>query len=363
MQDVAIPHPGLPARGLRRLSAAAMFLLLLLLPLSSTVAVPLVLPLIGGLGTVHSNLSVTPILTVAVVALGILQYWRDSGSRPLSMGPAALAIPMVGLVVLGLITAPFSIDPGQSLSSSLCHVQLLALYLVAVNCAVDRRAIAAGLALGAVLQAVVGWPQFLLGHSLGLGTLGEYTVDAASPGVSVVMMGQMRLLRAYGLTEHPNQLGGYLVFSIPVILGGLLYSTQGRHFRSLLSTAAVIALSALLVTFSRASWLGLAGRSGCGVDARLLPLVHAPRRGHALVDSGSVGSRVERDVHCAKSISFANPVVPGTERSDQVLSPGGRGVLTRHGLSSSYPCEPFHSGKAPRRLRPCWSANPGSRPP
>jgi len=49
---------------------------------------------------------------------------------------------------------------------------------------------------------------------LGLQLLGEYRLDPAWEGVSIVWMEGLRTLRAYGLSDHPNILGGSLAFAL-----------------------------------------------------------------------------------------------------------------------------------------------------
>jgi hypothetical protein len=248
---------------LKRLSAAALFLLLAILPVNPAITLSSLLPAAAGHDIRALDLSLPPLLAMAAVALWTLGHLLDPGRRTLSLGPPLLAAPLVGLVALSLATVPFAVEPEHSLFMSAYHVLLLALYLVVVNSSWSRWLPATALALGAVLQAAVGWPQFLLGHSVGLYELGEFDLNAGWPGASIVMMGESRLLRAYGLTGHPNLLGGYLALSIPLIAGCLLHHQRRRSRLSLpISIALLIALSALLVTFSRAAWLGLAVGGG-----------------------------------------------------------------------------------------------------
>jgi hypothetical protein len=254
-----ISHRDMAASRLQWLSAAAIFLLLAILPVNPSITLSSLLPGAAGHGIRALDLSLPPLLSMAAVALWVLGHRFDPARQPLSLGPPLLAAPLLALVALSLATIPFAVNREHSLFMSTYHILLLALYLVAVNSSWSRWLLVAALALGSVLQAAVGWPQFLLGHSIGLQALGESNLDAAWPGVSIVMMGESRLLRAYGLTGHPNLLGGYLAFSIPLIAGFLLHLQENRWRLSLpLSIAILVALSALLVTFSRAAWLGLA---------------------------------------------------------------------------------------------------------
>jgi O-Antigen ligase len=180
-----------------------------------------------------------------------------SRSRPrLQWGPAFLILPLLGLLALGVIGLPQAVDPEYAAYGVVRLTFVVAFYVMLVNAPLKRELIAWPLALGMAIQAAVGVPQFLLGHSLGLKWLGETTVDAGTPGVSVVMVGEQRWLRAYGLTQHPNVLGGLLMASLWVVVGHYL-SQRGWRRIALLGLLAV-GWGTLLITFSRAAWLGVA---------------------------------------------------------------------------------------------------------
>jgi O-antigen ligase len=127
---------------------------------------------------------------------------------------------------------------------------------MAVNTPVPRSAVVGSLVAGMVLQAAIALPQFALGHSLGLEVLGELQLGGGSVGASVVADGDQRWLRAYGLTIHPNLLGGYLMIGMLVVSGYCAGSVGRRRVPLLL--AVDLGLAALLVTFSRSAWIGTA---------------------------------------------------------------------------------------------------------
>jgi O-antigen ligase len=174
------------------------------------------------------------------------------------LGPWFVTGPLAGFLFLSLTGMPFAVDPLYAGYQALRLLLLLALYLLLINARLTRGAIAWPLAAGMVLQTVVAVPQFVLGRSLGLNRLGEVVVSAAWPGASVVMVGESRWLRAYGLTQHPNLLAGCLMTMLLVVAG--YYLTQRGWMRLLLLTALGSGFVGLLFTFSRAAWLGtLAG--------------------------------------------------------------------------------------------------------
>jgi O-antigen ligase len=105
-----------------------------------------------------------------------------------------------------------------------------------------------------VLQGTVAVLQFVRQRAVGLSALGELAIHPQGQGVSVIEAGGQRWLRAYGLTPHPNVLGGYLGMGLLVCLAALLF---GQAKRRLWLWVPVVAGSlGLFFTFSRAAWLG-----------------------------------------------------------------------------------------------------------
>lgn len=172
----------------------------------------------------------------------------------LRLGPWFLTGPLAGLLALSLISIPFAVDPLYAGYQSGRLLLLVGLYLMLINASLTPGAIAWPLAAGMALQAAVALPQFLLGRTLGLKRLGEVTMQAAWPGASVVMVGDERWLRAYGLAQHPNLLAGCLMVMLLVVAG--YYLARPGWQRAVLLAALGLGLATLLLTFSRAAWLG-----------------------------------------------------------------------------------------------------------
>jgi O-antigen ligase len=133
------------------------------------------------------------------------------------------------------------------------------LYLYLVNETFALEAVFLPVAAQLLIQAVVGIAQFLRQSSLGLDAIGELVLDPAWHGVSVVVSGGSRLLRAYGLADHPNILAGCLAFGILVLL--IWYLRANPRWRPPLVGVFVLSGIALLLTFSRAAWLALISAS------------------------------------------------------------------------------------------------------
>ncbi len=90
-------------------------------------------------------------------------------------------------------------------------------------------------------------------------------------GISVVFSGAEHWLRVYGISSHPNLLGGHLAVGVILILG-LVIISQGRQ-RFWLIAAWLMCWLMLLLTFSRSAWLGVSGGG-------LLALILLLRGGH-----------------------------------------------------------------------------------
>lgn len=105
------------------------------------------------------------------------------------------------------------------------------------------------LAAHALLQSGVAIGQFLLGRGLNLRWLGELEL-----GENVLRIGDDIVLRAQGLTEHPNLLAILLVTSLFVMLAGLpkVHRWQQVSVIGIL----LVCSTALFFTFGRAATLG-----------------------------------------------------------------------------------------------------------
>lgn len=195
-------------------------------------------------------------LLVALVAWG---FSKRVNPKPLRLGPAFIWIPLAGLTGFALISIPSSVDPALSLYHSVRLFLLFLFYLFIVNEQISIFNIAFAAGLQGALQALVAIPQSILQRSVGLQALGEYLLDPNWSGVSIVSDGATRFLRAYGLSDHPNILGGCLAFSLLVLLTIFL---RGERKNSLILGFAFVLISlALLMTFSRSAWLAFAAGS------------------------------------------------------------------------------------------------------
>jgi hypothetical protein len=110
-----------------------------------------------------------------------------------------------------------------------------------------------------VVQASVAVAQFGLQRDLGWAFLGEYLIDVNVTGTSVLWSNDEVWVRGYGLTAHPNVLGGMLAVLLLVLLPQLRRH-RGRQ-QALLAVGLTVGILGLLVSFSRTGWLAFLGGS------------------------------------------------------------------------------------------------------
>jgi O-antigen ligase len=181
-------------------------------------------------------------------------------------GPAYVALPVLGFGALTLArTWPVHVQHIAAVTAIAAAI-LWSAYLYALS---DWPA---GWAVGSLavllgLQGAIGTAQFVKQGSIGLQWLGEGALDPQGQGISVIEVAGRRWLRAYGLTPHPNALGGYLSMSLLVCLGSL--SSVRTASRPWLGLSIALGSTGLLFTFSRSAWLGtLAGLAYMAVIIR-----------------------------------------------------------------------------------------------
>jgi O-antigen ligase len=213
-------------------------------------------------GTIYRDYTDFLLFLPDIAMLVTLIAWalaRRFDPKPFRLGPAFVWIPLASLTAAALFSTVFSVDRALSLYHAIRLLLLSLFYLYIVNAQVSILGVSLAAGLQGALQSVVGIAQSVLQRSVGLQALGEYLLDPAWSGVSIVSDGTSRFLRAYGLSDHPNILGGSLAFSLLVLL---TVSLRGERKNSWVVGITFILLSlALLLTFSRSAWLAFAAGS------------------------------------------------------------------------------------------------------
>jgi O-antigen ligase len=196
--------------------------------------------------------------TIGLWLLGVALGRQHRGRRVVGSIPRFITWPMVTVLGMAVLSIPFAIDPTLATYTTIRLIVLAVLATYVANEIDQLGRMVLPVALMVFVQAMVGIGQVVGQHSLSLGVLGEHAL-APSLGVSVVTAKDgTRLVRAYGLTDHPNILGGLLVFGLLIVAGGLA-SRASTARRALSAYAMLLALGtiATLLTFSRSAWLAL----------------------------------------------------------------------------------------------------------
>jgi O-antigen ligase len=180
---------------------------------------------------------------------------RSSFRRPFSSaGPWLL-----GLCLLASLSVLWSQDRRVPLYASLQLWLVFGLFLALRDQPRTWRAFALGSCAALVLQVFFGFWQFAVQSTAFMAPLGLQWPAALQPalrGVSVVeLLDGTRLLRVYGSLPHPNILGGLVIGLLPGPTL-LFMARERRDFR--MPVLFGLALVLLVLTFSRAAWIGLA---------------------------------------------------------------------------------------------------------
>lgn len=103
---------------------------------------------------------------------------------------------------------------------------------------------------GALLQSLIAIAQFFKQQSLGLKYFGESPLSPSIDGVAKIVVDGAKIIRAYGLTPHPNILAAILIIAIFGLAWLFLQRNSKKDFY-LFSISFAIILLALFFTFSR----------------------------------------------------------------------------------------------------------------
>jgi hypothetical protein len=184
----------------------------------------------------------------------VLARFFERPARPWRWGPAHVALPLLLFCAVALIRI-WPIHIRHRAAVTLVSVLVyLGTYLYVLQNWPEQWCVGL-VAVLLLLQGGIAVTQFLKQGSVGLSWMGEGMLDPDGQGVSVIEAAGRRWLRAYGLTPHPNVLGGYLSTCMLVCLGTL--RTVRPIARRLLWGAIALGGLGLFFTFSRAAWLGM----------------------------------------------------------------------------------------------------------
>lgn len=197
-----------------------------------------------------------------VTMLAVLALWAASfvfERRKISFGPAHVWIPLFGLTLAGWFSLAGSWNAPLTIYHALRLSLLLLFFLFIVNEIPSPAWVVIPVALQVLIQSTVAIGQSLLQRDLGLQAFGEYDLNPLHAGTSVIGAGGVRFLRAYGLSDHPNILGGCLALGLLILLAAFIRSRRLHMF--VVAFAFVPASLALFLTFSRSAWIAFFGGS------------------------------------------------------------------------------------------------------
>jgi len=186
----------------------------------------------------------------------VLIFWLPSfvlRRNKIFFGPAHIWLPLLGLTLAGWLSSADSLDAQLTIYHALRISVLYLFFLFVLNEIRSPVWVVIPIALQVLIQSVVAITQSLLQHDLGLQALGEHKLDPTQMGVSVLESGGVRFLRAYGMSDHPNILGGCLALGLLILLAAFLRARRPHAF--VIAVIFVPASVALLLTFSRSAWI------------------------------------------------------------------------------------------------------------
>lgn len=195
-----------------------------------------------------------------VPMLYLLLFWACSlllMPRKLKAGSAWMWICLVGLTIAGWVSVPGSVDGILSRYQAARFIPLLLFYLFIVNEIKSAGWVLVPAGAQILFQSGVAILQVTAQRSVGLREVGELSLNPADSGISVIVGDGLRFLRGYGLSDHPNILGGCIAFGLVLLLGVVLYGNRPRPnvYPLLASVVFLVGFPALVMTFSRSAWL------------------------------------------------------------------------------------------------------------
>lgn len=209
----------------------------------------------GGWGRGFANPYITISLSLAEVFLILSAgfFLKEHKDKRVTIGKRKLFWALLGVLAaaaLSLLISPTN-DPELKFFLLGGLMELMLVYLLIVNKVLKVNEIFRTFTWSMSFQAALALAQLALGHSLGLGVLGEPSLDEGVAHLAKLQLGSWEVIRSYGTFGHPNILGGFMALSI---LGTLLYPPASFRLRNGL---VALQLLGLLSSFSRSALLAL----------------------------------------------------------------------------------------------------------
>lgn len=215
------------------------------------------------------------------------------------------------LILLGvadIISGPHRQLPAQE---TVRMVKCWLLFLVVVNECRDRRrilSVVAALAVGVLAQACAGVIQGVFHANLHLQMLGEATAESIRYANFATYAGAGdEPFRVNGVLGHPNLLAAFLSMLLPMLYA-LLFARIPKRWKLAVAAIAGLGVLALVMTFSRTSWITFAIAFGL---VFLVATVHPRLRRRFIFTRVATLGAV-----CGVALAFAGPILKRVFESD-----------------------------------------------
>ncbi|MFH0840861.1 MAG: O-antigen ligase family protein [bacterium] len=189
-------------------------------------------------------------------------------------------IPIAGIFVISLFSVASAINMELAwYSIARLFIGIGVFYLIASNYYISKAKILFSFMLGAAIQGILAFWQFLAQNSFSSKWLGMAMHSAGDLGVSVIQATNPitgvdeRWLRAYGSLDHPNMLGGLLALGLLAAAyliikrvkemdetikqneAHLFIYTFLDRYRSIIYGFLIVITAGLMFSFSRSAWI------------------------------------------------------------------------------------------------------------
>lgn len=160
------------------------------------------------------------------------------------------AFSLLGLFAWILLSIFWSKDPNLALFFAFRFLELLILIYLLLSDILPRNKIIKFFAIGAIIQVLIGFVQYLIQGSLGLSFLGESQFGGDTLNIAKIDLGGEKIVRSYGTFSHSNIFGGYLLIAFAL----LLQNISRKNFSKLILIG-ILFLFGILLSFSRSAWI------------------------------------------------------------------------------------------------------------
>jgi hypothetical protein len=222
-------------------------LLVLLIPLS--IYWPLGVPLAVAILPMYvtPGLYLTDIFAFAVILLGLVRIALKKLPYSIDFSKKTLQVsnPLLLLVCLAFFTSPLAISPALARYTALRWLLALCLFLTLLLLEMPTEQMVKVFMIGLAVQALVGAGQVI--HQGPLNLPGELALSMNQFRAAVLNVAGSSWLRAYGLTFHPNVLGGFMC-------AGLLLGLPLLEKKIMRLVWWLVGLG-LVLSFSRSAWM------------------------------------------------------------------------------------------------------------